>query len=302
MALASRATALALAALVTLPLAGCDEAITPEDSVDNLVIDARIAREDGRISDAVDLLREAFAVDASDPVVRVELASTLFSQAGFDLTDIDRIATFFLDGPNTVVAEAPTSMAKGAACPFESDPDAELFAVRDLEGYIEYAESNDEIDEVLSLLNPIIDDELRPDNFLCDGVVDGELNYDDAQALARMRAADPDLTDELLAQALAVNAAGRLINTYSYIAIDVDPVTTWYRLPGDQLGVCLDGIEEDALRAQSEYAIAELGEAVTSLDLRAQVLGSPGATADIVDLVLDAYQQVREELGPQCGT
>ena len=289
-----------VALLALLPLQGCDET-SGLRTADDLVTDARIARQAGDLDQAVTLLEDAFAADASDPVVRTELASTLFQQEGLDLADIDRIAEFLLQNTDGLATPAaPATAAKGANCPYEEDASAEPFDPRDLDGYIEYVESDATIDRVLELLAPIIAAELRPADFLCTGIVDGELNYDADGALQQMRDADPEMTDELIAAALAVNASARLLSAYNFVVTDIAPLTDWYRLDGGALGVCMTGTTEAKLREMSAEAVADIGEALTSVDLRARVLDNPSSTAELVQLVLDAYEEVRSEIGPYC--
>ena len=296
---------LAAALLLVLPLQGCDE--TPGTGTpDDLLTDARIARQAGDLDVAVDLLETAFEASPDDAVVRTELAVTLFQEAGLDLADLDRIAQFLLDEGTAPLTATPETAGKGGDCPYEGE--AEAFDPRDLDGYIEYVESDDTIDRVLALLAPVIARELRPEDFLCTGIVDGELAYDAAAARAEMRAeilaSDPDLSDaqadDLLASALAVNASARLLAAYNFVVTDIAPVTDWYRLGDDAFGVCFDGVTEDELRTMSEGAVADIGEALTSIDLRSEILDSTSSTQELVDLLLDAYEQVRAEIGPVC--
>ena len=61
--------------------------------------------------------------------------------------------------------------------------------------------------------------------------------------------------------------------------------------------------QQDALRAQSEDAIMDFGEALTSLDLRAEILDlHPGdPSRQIVSDAIDAYEAIEADLGPSCG-
>jgi hypothetical protein len=297
---------LAALAIAAVPvLSGCDETIptTPED----LLVDARIARQAGDINKAVDLLERAHTADRSDAVVRVELASALFSQADLDVSDLDRIATYLLDGADAGTLDVPAPEApdaKGNACPYETAPGAEPFDPRDLAEYGQYLDRGTVSARVRDLLDPIISDQLRPSDFLCNGITEtsgqAELNYDPDAALAAMRAADSRLTDELIASALAVNAVAEALDTYMFLSNDLRGETAWYRLANGNLGVCPVGVTEEELRDLAEESIADLGEALLSIDLRSRILGSGEVSTELVDIVLDAYDEVRDDLAPYC--
>ena len=297
---------LAAFAIAAVPaLTGCDESIPtqPED----LLVDARIARQAGDINKAVDLLERAHTADRSDAVVRVELASALFTQADLDVTDLDRIASFLLDETASGDLGIPgeTASAKAADCPYETSPGAEPFDPRGLAEYDQYVDRGSVSTRVRELLDPVITEQLRPADFLCSGITEteggAELNYDPEAALAAMRAADSRLTDELIASALAVNAVAEAMDTYVFLTDDLREETAWYRLANGNLGVCPVGVTEAELRDLAEGAIADLGEALLSIDLRSRILGSGEVSTELVDIVLDAYSEVRDDLAPYCA-
>lgn len=293
--------ALALAALLVPALAGCDESIptTPDD----LLLDARIARQAGDIDTAVDLLERAHEADAADPIVRIELASALFDQVDLDVADLDRIAqTFFEEGGTDeglgVAAPFSASNEKGGGCPYASDPTAEPFDPTEFEEYGDYLENAQVARRVRELLDPVITDELRPDDFLCTGIEDGALVYDADAALAALRGVDPEITDQQIASALAVNAVAETLDTYLFLTEELEDRTAWYRLADGSIGICPVGISEEELRALAEESIADMGEALLSVDLRGQIIGS---STDLVTAVLDAYEEARDDLAPHCS-
>ena len=49
-----------------------------------------------------------------------------------------------------------------------------------------------------------------------------------------------------------------------------------------------------------EEAIEDLGESITSLDLRDHVIGGGTASQELVQHVLDAYEAIEDDLGPYC--
>jgi hypothetical protein len=123
--------------------------------------------------------------------------------------------------------------------------------------------------------------------------------YEPAGALADLRA--QGLDDRQIASALAINAVALLVDAYLYLNEDIPQQTSWWRLPNGALGICSD--DPDALRAQSQDAIMDFGEALTSLDLRAEILDlHPGdPSRQIVSDAIDAYEAIEADLGPSCG-
>ena len=304
----------ALFALVAAPLllSACDSA-TDGGSAEDLLIDAQIARQQGDLDGAIELLEEALAQDPDNGEVRLELAGAIFEREDIDLLTVDRIALYLtegatsgnamLDGSARLTAQVPpiTANAGGGSCPFADDPTAEPFNPSDYPGLPQLAGSREDIELMLFIVEPLIPDELRTFD-ICNGIEDGELNYDREAALAEMRALlqdyrfDPNDDTANIDAALAYNSIGRLVDSYLFITNDVSIQTEWYRLEDGDIGVCVD--DEDALRAQSEAAIAQMGESLLSLDLRAHLLG--GEASELVDLATDAYDLIADDLGPYC--
>lgn len=296
--------------LVAAPLflAACDGSAANGD-IDSLLVDARIARQSGDIATAITLLESAYAQDSQHPQVRVELSSAYLDREDVNLLDVDRVALFLTTFEETVgtPSDSPVQRA-GAACQYEDDPNAHPFNPADYDEYIELFANRELINSVLDLLNgadptgvdlSIMPDELRSLS-LCEGIEDGELIYDREGALASLRAIG--LNDDEIAMALAVNAVARFMEAYFFITEDVPQQTSWYRIMSpngsDYIGVCAD--DPDALRLQVEDAIADLGESITSLDLRDHLLGGDTTSHELVEHVVDAYEAVRGDLGPYC--
>lgn len=294
--------------LVASPLflAACDDGSVASD-VGSLLTDARIARQSGDIDRAIVLLESAMAQDSENAPVRVELSSAYLDREGIDLLDVDRVALFlttFEEGAAT--SNAPVQRV-GETCRYEDDPNAHPFDPSGYDEYVELFSNRDILATVLELLNgvdptgvdlSVIPEELRVLS-LCDGIVDGELVYDNDAALASMR--ELGLSDDEITTALAVNAVARFLEAYFFVVEDVPQQTNWYHVTGeagDHIGVCAD--DPDALRAQVEVAIQNLGESMTSLDLRDHVLGGGTASSELVEHVLDAYESIEDDLGPYC--
>ncbi len=291
-----------------LLFAACDGSDVSSD-VNALLIDARIARQSGDIETAINLLESAMAQAPDNASVRVELGSAYLDRDGIDVLDIDRIALFLTTiEENPGVTSGSSYQNAGGVCRYEDDPDAHPFNPRDYVEYVELYSDRELIQNVIGLLNgqdangidlSIMPDELRAVS-LCEGIVDGELIYDSEAALASMRGLG--LNDDEIATALVVNAVARFLEAYFFIVEDVPQVTSWYQVEhnrGDYVGVCAD--DPEALRLQVQEAIKDLGESITSLDLRDQVLGGGTASHELVQHVLNAYEAIEEDLGEHCN-
>ena len=281
-----------------LLLTACDQA-TPTDDANALLTDARIARQAGDIETAIELLEQAYALDDTDAAVSVELSSAYFERDNVDLFDLDRIALFLLEQQRTDATPAPTSTpaanAVGSVCTYASDPNAVAFDPREMDGYADLSTHRETVTRVLALLDRVIPDELRAVS-LCEGIADGTLVYEHDAALASLRALG--LSDQQIASTLAINAVARLLNAYFFFAEEIAPQAQWYRLPNQQIGICADDVE--GLRAQSQDALRDLGEVLTSLDLRDRALGGSTATRDVLAHAIDAYEAIADHLGPYC--
>ena len=284
---------LLLAALVLVPLAACDETGGTSSDVDVTVNDAVVARNQGDFDTAVTLLERAFESEPQNPRVRVELATTLLQRDDVDLLDIDRIGTFISETAGTAVP-APAQVARGG-CAAASDPTATAFDPTDVADFDELLGAIETIARADELLDAVIPSELQGFD-ICTSIDDGAFVYDQPAALAALRS--QGLSEAQVAQALAVNALAEFIEAYVFITEEASQQATWYRLADGSVTICVD--DQDAFEAQVRSAVEGIGEAVVSLDARAAVVGSDSAAADIVEVALDAYEEVRDAIGDYC--
>jgi tetratricopeptide (TPR) repeat protein len=291
-------------ALLALLAAGCDGG-TPDDFA-SLLADARIARQSGDFDEAIALYEAALGAEPTSVVARIELASTYLARADVDLIDLDRFALHLAEGAGAAPPPGGPPGA-GGGCIYSQIPGAEPFDPRDIAEFGGLLAERDVIQLALATLDgggevpggpSVIPPQLRAID-LCTGIEGGALVYDRAAALTAMRAAGLD--DRQIAAALAVNAVGRLIDAYLFLNEDIPQQTTWWRLPGGAIGVCAD--DPDALRGQAADAVADFGEALTSLDLRAEVLalGAGDPSRELVADAIDAYEAIEGDLGPVCN-
>lgn len=295
---------LAVASLaLLLPLSGCDETgDLTGGSVDQQVDNARAARQSGDFDTAVQILEAAYAANPDNAPVRAEYSVTLLERDGINLLDLDRAATFITSVSGGGV-KAPTDLPAAArsTCTFSNDPSATEFSLSSYAGFPELQANRETIRTVLALLDPIIPESIQ--NFdLCTSIVDGPdgpvLSYSAQAALAEMRALGLD--DAQISAVLASNALSRFLNAYLFLTLDLPQQTTWYRTNnGSSIGVCAD--DPDALLDQAEQAVADLGEAALSIDLRAATYGSSSTSQEIVELVIDGYTEIRDGIGDYCS-
>lgn len=295
---------LALATIVaTAPLVACDQTGDLTSGTEaQLLENARAARTSGDYATAIRVLDAARAAYPQSAAVRVEYAVTLGDRDGINLFDLDRVARFLTDEGHAPVAPAPSpTMSVGPlSCPYALDPTAVVFDPTDYPGFPELEADAAAIEQTLALLDPVIPDAIQTFG-LCTAVTDGpdgpRLNYAPAAALAEMRALG--LSDEQIASALASNAVARFLHAYLTVTTTLTQETTWYRFDsGRRVGVCAD--DPDLLQAEAEDAVADLGEAVFSLDLRGVALGNPVLTQDLVELLVEGYTEIRDGIGRYC--
>ena len=296
-----------LAILLLLPLAACDETTDPHAEIDLVVDDAVAARQNGDYDRAVALLRGALSRRPDAATVRVELATTLLERDGLDLVDLDRIGQFLTDAgagaasaqaaSNRTASAQATSTRRGDACTLADDPSATVIDPTAAAGFAEVQAELATLAEADSALSPVIPEALQGFS-LCTSVVDGKLVYDRERALREL--AEAGLSDAQIAQALAVNALTAFLGAYTTVASGLAEQATWYRRSDGSVAICVAG--EAAARATAEAAVADVGEAVLSLDARASVVGAGSVAAEVVSLALDAYERLREAVGDPCET
>ncbi|MEM1117169.1 MAG: tetratricopeptide repeat protein [Bacteroidota bacterium] len=299
MTFASRPLWALLVAALLLPLAACDETGGLSANVDVAVEDAVIARQSGDYEAAVALLEDALDREPENASVRVELATTILERDDIDLLDVDQIAQYVTDGIGGTAAQPATSEASASearsACSVGDD--ATAFDPTDLAGFADLTQGAASIRRALELLRPIMPEAISGFS-ICQNVVDGQLSYDRDGAIAELRARG--LSETRVAQVLAVNALANLIDAYLFVSTELPAQTTWYRLADGSITICAQ--DADALRTEAEAAIADLGEAVLSLDARASLLGEDSAASDLVDLALDAFEEIRDAVGDYCAS
>lgn len=289
-------------ALLLLPvlLIACDGGRA--DDFDSLLIDARLARQAGDLDESVSLYEDALRLEPTSAVARIELAAVYLARADVDLIDLDRFALHLTEG---TAAPAPAPSATGG-CVYSQIPGAVPFDPRDIaqfeglvaeRGVIRLAVETVAGGGVVPGGTPVMPPALRAID-LCDGIENGALVYDRSGAIASLRSLGLD--DRQIAAALAVNAVALLIDAYLFLNEDVPQQTTWWRLPNGALGICSD--DPEALRVQAEAAIMDFGEALTSLDLRAETLDlHPGdPSRQLVSDAIEAYEAIEGDLGPVC--
>ena len=262
---------------VALVMAGCnvlDAAYEEGGSVENLIEDAAHARTNQDFERAEALLRQAFEQAPGNPVVRLDLASTLMQGEALNLLDLEAVTSYLLDE-----IEAEGGQARGAqadTCTWNSDEPTRPFNPRAAEGYDEFADAAPVLAEVVRLLNspasptapPVLPaglSELDP----CTVVQGGVLAHDRDALLA-------DLNDHFGGNARRVNAALTMnavaLTLGAYLGIFESPEVPvdWFLVgeTGDaRVGFCT-GREDLVSFEENIYTnLDAIAEAFFSLDL-----------------------------------
>ena len=280
----------ALAVALVLPLAGCDETSQNIGLADEatVITDAQIARQNGDYAQATALLEGALELNPTSAPVRVELATTVLESRDLNLLDLDRLAQFLIDGRvGASRATAARADATAEPCPYASDGTSRQFNPRvDYGSEFPVVEaSRADIDRVRALVEPVLPRSLK--RFSIDSSIDaaGRLTYNPVTAADSLRATG--LSTPQISQLLAANALARFFGAYLNVTETAQTVT-WYRLPGNKIGVCADNLA--VLKTQTKESVELLGTAVLSLDVRTKAFD--GRT-DLVTLALDAFKEIR---------
>lgn len=293
------------AAVLVVSLAACDETGGASGgSVQEQLRDARLARQAGRYDDALRLLADAHAQDPQSAPVRVEYSLTLLEERRIDLLDLDRVARFLtrtLARPEGKGSARPAGPFPVGFCPYAADPTAQAFDPTDFEGFDEIRASRDVLEQALELLAPVMPAAFQTAE-ACTSVVrasDGSavLAYDATAARAELRARG--LTDSEISAALATSALARFLRAYLTLTDDLPPQTTWYRLSGgSSVGVCSD--DPLAVVPIANTAVRDIGDALFSIDLRAETSGRTSTSRDLIELVVESYEEVRDGIARAC--
>ena len=285
---------LAFAALVLafLPLSGCDETGSTSTDPATVIGDARVLREAGRFDEAVALLDAALVANPGNAPISGELAATLMARNDLNLLDLDRVATYIVDGTGGGAQAAPVA-ARGGTCAYTNDPTATPFDPRGIADFSEIEDSQEDVERAIALIAPLLPAALRTFDTCTAISPTGDLTYDLAAVTAQLRATG--MTDAQISQLLATNSLARVLSAYFFVSANLDQETQWFRLADGRLAICVD--DEDALRIQAETAVETLGTAVLSLDTRARSFGGDAA---IVDLGLDAFDDISEAFFDFC--
>lgn len=301
---------LSLAALATLlTVTGCNvlDGIYDEGgSVANLVEDAEHARANQDYDRAVELLGEALEADPGNPVVRVELSSTLMQREKINLLSLEQITSHVIDGIENM--EGGARSFGSDSCTWNSSEPTSPFDPRDVEGYDDIIASSPVLGEVLGLLNdgassaepPVIPGTIGELN-VCTAIDDGVVVYDRDGVLAEMRAHfDGDY--RRVNAALTMNAVAHTLNSYVNLFENEAFPVAWYIVGEDddtRLGFCLDRDLVDPFYANVEDQLDAVSEALFSLDL----LIYNGGDEEMQEYVADAlefYETFEESIGRFC--
>ncbi len=294
----------------TLVVAGCnvlDAAYEEGGSVENLIEDASYARINQDFDRAETLLRQAFELEPGNPVVRLELASTLMQREQINLLDLAQVTAYVLDE-----IDSEGGQARGAAadtCTWDSDEPTRPFDPNAVEGYEEIAAAAPLFAEVLRLLNdpaspttpPVIPAELGELD-PCTVIQDGVLVYDRDALLETLRA-HFDGDDARVNAALTMNAIALTLHAYVGLFENPEVPVNWFLVgePGNaRLGFCMDRAGLDAFNESIDASLDAIAEAFFSLDLLIHHAGDRGLRP-FVDEALALFDTFEGSFGRFCG-
>jgi hypothetical protein len=303
--------ALSVTALAgSLVVAGCnvlDAAYEEGGSVENLIEDAAHARTNQDFERAEALLRQAYEQAPENPVVRLDLASTLMQGEALSLIDLESVTSYLLDA-----IESEGGQARGAqadTCSWNSDEPTRPFNPRAAEGYDTFADAAPVLAEVVRLLNSPASSsspsvllaglgELDP----CTVAQGGALSHDrDALIAALGEHFDGDR--RRVNAALTMNAVALTLGAYLGIFESPEVPVDWFLVgqPGDaRVGFCTDSANLVSFEENVYSNLDAVAEAFFSLDL----LIHNGGNADLqvyLDEALALYATLESSFEGFCG-
>lgn len=303
--------ALSVAGLAAvLVVAGCnvlDSAYEEGGTVEHLIEDASFARIDGDFDRSETLLRQAFDLEPENPMVRMDLATTLMQREQINLLSLERVTTYVLE---EIAAEG--GQARGAqsdTCTFDAGEPTRPFDPNAVEDYEEIVADTPVIAEVLQLLNgpagpaaaPVIPTGLS-DLDPCTIAQDGELTYDRDALLATLRARFGG-DDRRVNAVLTMNAVALTLGAYLGIFETPEAPVNWFLIgePGDaRIGFCMDRASIASFHENIETNLDAVAEAFFSLDLLLYNAGDTELRV-YVDETLELYEAFEGSFGSFCG-
>ncbi len=311
--------AFALAAV--LLVAGCNvfEGAFEEGNgdIDTKVEDARLARTNGDFEAAERILRDAYAEDPDNVVVRLELASTLIQreerrEGGINSLDaIGQVATFITETLDSGGGARPGS-AKAESCSYgDAEVTREVFDPTAFDAYASIEGSLPVFREVRDLLSGG-DGAILPQRLLdlspCEIVVvdaDGtaSLAYDRDRVLEDVYASFEG-NETFVRTALQLNAVVLMLDSYTGIFEETDDLDVDWYLVGPESDQELAFCAPDALSLDRVYdrvgeRVSDVGRALFSIDL----LVHDSGLADLEPLrddALDVYVSFEEDVSQFC--
>lgn len=304
----------AAALVAVLVVSGCnllDAAYSEGGSVEENIEDARIARINGDFETAERLLRDAYAEDPTNAVVRLELATTLMQREEINSVSlVADVSTFVTDAIEGIEGEGrpwdtSSRFSSGEACSYTtSEPDRESFDPTGFEGYGDLLASLDILREVRALLAGE-DGAVLPASLLdlspCEAIVDGEVTYDYDAVIGELEATFGNRN--LVSTALQLNAFALILESYVGIFEAPDLPVAWYLVGSEdnrRLGFCADNPEAlDQVYDRIDVHVADVGHALFSIDLLVRY-GGDEALEELRDEALELYVTFQEDISRYC--
>jgi hypothetical protein len=260
--------------------------------VDALLEDARHARASGNLNKAVELLERAYEREPSNPIVRLDLGSTLMQREKLTFLEVEAVTRHILDALGHGDAFRGASAA-AEVCTFESGTATGSFNPRAADGYAQIVSARPTLRRVVELLSdPAAPTEAPalPEAFtsldVCEAITPAGLNYNRNTVLAALRSQFP--TDTQVTAALSTASVAYTLGSYVALFEQPDLPVSWYTLPDDGLGACVAEAQYDLLVERAQAEVRQVGRALFALDLL-MLHSSQDEFAEYVDDALDLY-------------
>jgi hypothetical protein len=287
---------LPLAALLLAVLASGCNVFAPFYSeggeVDALLEDARHARASGNLNKAVELLERAYEREPSNPVVRLDLGSTLMLREKLTFLEVEAVTRHILDALGHGDALRGASAA-AEVCTFEPGTATAPFNPRGADGYAQIVSARPTLRRVVELLSdPAAPTEAPalPAAFtsldVCEAITPAGLNYNRNAVLAAIR--DQFSMDTQVTAVLSTASVAYTLGSYVALFEQPDLPVSWYTLPDDGLGACVAEAQYDLLVERAQAQVRQVGRALFALDLLMLHSGQD-EFAEYVEDALDLY-------------
>jgi hypothetical protein len=267
--------------------------------VDALLEDARHARAAGNLNKAIELLERAYEREPSNPVVRLDLSSTLMLRERLTFLEVEAVTRHILDALGRGDALRGAARPAAEVCTFEPGTATGTFDPRGADGYAQIVSARPTLRRVVELLSdPAAPTEAPalPAAFtsldVCEVITPTGLNYNRNAVLAAIR--NQFSTDTQVTAVLSTASVAYTLGSYVALFEQPDLPVVWYTLPDDGLGACVAEAQYDLLVERAQAEVRQVGRSLFALDLLMLHSGQD-EFAEYVEDALDLYASFEDD-------